>query len=86
VSSTQCLHDVVGEDLVWNSLAGNVLKQRGKDRSLEDLLRQKDHIGGIRVQLPTSSIHFKEWGRKPFPNFIGIHSRRDNGRGEELEA
>jgi len=48
------LHDVV-EDLFWNSLDGNVLKQRGKDRSLEDLLPQKGHIGGIRVQLSTST-------------------------------
>jgi len=55
VSSTQYLHDGVVEDLLWNSFDGNVLKQRGKDRSLEDLLPQKGHIGGIRVQLSTST-------------------------------
>jgi hypothetical protein len=27
VSSTQCLHGAVVEDLLWNSLDGNVLKQ-----------------------------------------------------------
>ena len=54
MSSTQCLHDGVVEDLLWNSLDGNVfLKQRGKDRSLEDLLPQKGQIGGIRIQLST---------------------------------
>jgi len=55
VSSTQCLHDGVVEDLVWNSLDGNVLKQRGKDRSLEGLLPQKGHIGGIMLKLCTST-------------------------------
>ena len=53
MSSTQCLHDGVVEDLVWNSLDGNVLKQRGKDRSLEDVLPQKGHIGGIMLKLST---------------------------------
>jgi len=53
VSSTKCLHDVVVEDLLWNSLDGNVSKQRAKDTSLEDLLPQKGQIGGIRVQLST---------------------------------
>jgi len=48
----QCLHDGVVEDLLWNSLRGNVLKQRGKDRSLEDLLPQKMKIVEIRLQLP----------------------------------
>ena len=38
MSSTKCLHDVVVEDLLWNSLDGNVSKLRAKDRSLEDLL------------------------------------------------
>ena len=33
------------EDLLWNSLEGNVSKQRAKDRSLEDLLPQKGQIG-----------------------------------------
>jgi len=51
VSSTQCLHDVVVEDLLWNSLDGNVLKQLGKDRSLEDLLPQKGQIGGLARRL-----------------------------------
>ena len=50
---TQCLHDVVVEDLLWNSLDGNALKQRGKDRSFEDLLPQKGQIVEIRVQLST---------------------------------
>jgi len=54
VSSAQCLHDDVVEDLLWNSLDGNVLKQRGKDRSLEDALPQKGQIGGMRVQVSTS--------------------------------
>jgi len=49
----KCLYDVVVEDLLWNSLDDTVLKQRGKDRSLEDLLPQKGQIGGIRVQLST---------------------------------
>jgi hypothetical protein len=53
VSSTECLDDVVVEDLLWNSLDGNVSKQRAKDRSLEDLLPQKGQIGAIRVQLST---------------------------------
>ena len=53
MSNTQCLHDVVVEDLLWNSLDGNVLKQRSEDRSLEDLLPKKGQIGGIRVQLST---------------------------------
>ena len=53
MSSTKCLHDVVVEDLLWNSLDGNVSKQRGKDRSLEDLLPQKGQIGGIMLQLST---------------------------------
>jgi len=53
VSSTQCLRDGVVEDLVWNSLDDTVLKQRGIDRSLEDLLPQKGHISRIRVQLST---------------------------------
>ncbi len=53
MSITKCLHDVVFEDLLWNSLDGNVSKQRAKDRSLEDLLPQKGQIGGIRVQLST---------------------------------
>ena len=53
MSSTKCPHDVVVEDLLWNSLDGNVSKQRAKDRSLEDLLPQKGQIGGIRVQLST---------------------------------
>jgi hypothetical protein len=58
VSSAQCLHDGVVEDLLWNSLDGNVfLKQGGKDRSLEDLLPQKGHIGEIRIQLSTSTQH-----------------------------
>ena len=60
MSSTQCLHDVVVEDLLWNSLDGNVLKQRGKDRSLEDLLSQKGQIGGIRLQLSTSTHPLSE--------------------------
>jgi len=55
VSSTQCLHDDVVEDLLWNSLDGNVSKQRGKDRSSKDVLPQKGQIGGIRVQLSTST-------------------------------
>ncbi len=41
------------EDLLWNSLVGNVSKQRAKDRSLENLLPQKGQIGGIRLQLST---------------------------------
>jgi hypothetical protein len=49
-------HDVVVEDLLWNSLEGNALKQQGKDRSLEDVLPQNGHIGRMRVQLSTS-IH-----------------------------
>jgi hypothetical protein len=53
VSNTQCLHDVVVEDLLWNSLDGNVLKRWAKDRFLEDLLPQKGQIGGIRLQLST---------------------------------
>ncbi len=53
MSSTQCLHDVVVEDLLWNSLDDTVLKQRDKDRSLENVLPQKGHIGGIKVQLST---------------------------------
>jgi len=70
VSITQCLHDVVVEDLLWNSLDGNVLKQRAKDRSLEDLLRQKGHIGEIRVQTyppenPASILKNETEG--PFP-------------------
>jgi hypothetical protein len=56
VSSTQCLQGGVVEDFLWNSLDGNVLKQRGKDRSLEDLLPQKGHIGEMRAQL-SPSIH-----------------------------
>jgi len=56
VSSTQCLHDVMVEDLLRNTLDSNVFKQRGKDRSLEDFFSQKEQIGGIRVQLSTS-IH-----------------------------
>jgi len=59
VSSTQCLHVVV-EDLLWNSLRGNVLKQRGKDSSLDDLLSQKGHIGGIRLQISTSTHPLSE--------------------------
>jgi hypothetical protein len=43
--------DVVVEDILWNSLDGNVSKQRGEDNSLQDLLPQKGQIGGIRVQL-----------------------------------
>jgi len=38
--------DGVVEDLLWNSLDGTVLKQRGKDRSLEDLLPQKGKSAG----------------------------------------
>ena len=53
MSSTKCLHDVVVEDLLWNSLEGNVSKQRAKDKSLADLLPQEGQIGGIRVQLST---------------------------------
>jgi len=45
--------DGVVEYLLWNSLDGNVLKQRGKDRSLEDILPQTRQIGGIRVQIST---------------------------------
>jgi hypothetical protein len=48
VSSTQCLHDAVVEDLLWNSLDGNVLKQRVKDGSLEDLLPQMGKLAGCR--------------------------------------
>ena len=44
MSSAQCLHDDVVEDLLWNSLDGNVLKQRGKDRSSEDALPQKGQV------------------------------------------
>jgi hypothetical protein len=44
VSNQNQPHDGVVEDLLWNSLDGNVLKQRGKDRSLEDVLPQKEHI------------------------------------------
>jgi len=47
--------DGVVEDLLWNSLDGTVLKQRGKDRSLEDLLPQKGQIGGMRVRLSPST-------------------------------
>lgn len=46
VSNTKILHDVVVEDLLWNFLDGNVLKQRGKDRSLENLSPQK---GGAKT-------------------------------------
>ena len=49
----KCGHDVVVEDLLWNSLDGNASKQRGKDRSLEDLLPQKGQIAKIRVQIAT---------------------------------
>jgi hypothetical protein len=38
VSSTKLLQDVVVEDFLWNSLDGNVSKQRSKDRFLEDIL------------------------------------------------
>jgi hypothetical protein len=38
VSSTPGLHDVAVEDLLRNSLDGDVLEQLGKDRSLENLL------------------------------------------------
>jgi len=51
----KCLHDVLVEDFLWNSLDGNVLKQRGKGRPLEDLLPQKMQIGGMRVQLSTQT-------------------------------
>ena len=44
LSSTQCLHDVVVEDLLWNSFDGDVSEQRGKDRSSEDVLPQKGQI------------------------------------------
>ena len=60
MSGTQCPHDVVVEDLLWNSLYGNVSKQQGKDRSLDDLLPQKGQIGGIRVHAPKPSLYFKE--------------------------
>ncbi len=53
MSNTKCLHDVVVEDLLWNSLDGNVSKLRAKDSFLEDLLPQKGQIGGIRLQLST---------------------------------
>jgi len=35
---------------------------------------------------PKPNLHFKELGRRPFPDFIGIHSLRDNGRREELRV
>ena len=61
MSSTQYLHDGVVEDLVWNSLDGNVLKQRRKDRSLEDVLRQKGQIAKIRVQIATETDTLLQW-------------------------
>ena len=64
MSSTQCLHDGVVEDLLWNSLDGNVSKQRDKDTSLEDLLPQKGQIGGIRIQLSTSTQPLSDKMRK----------------------
>jgi len=68
VSTTECLHDVVVEDLLWNSLDGNVLKQRGKDRSLVDLLPQKGQIGGIApFRDSLGRITSGEFGNSPEP-------------------
>jgi hypothetical protein len=75
VSSTQCLEDDgVVEDLLWNSLDGNVLKQRGKDRSWEDLLPQKMQIVEIRVQLSASiQPPFKRMRQKALLDTAHLH-------------
>jgi hypothetical protein len=56
VSSTQYLDDVDVEDLLWNSLDGNVLKQRVKDGSLEDLLPQMGKLAGLGFSYPPQPI------------------------------
>jgi len=47
VSSTEFPHDVVVEDLLWNSLDGNVSNQRANKMFFADLLPRKRQIGGI---------------------------------------
>ena len=68
VSSTKLLHDVVVEDLLWNSLIGNVSKQRAKDTPLEDLVLQKKQIEGITGQAYPSKLsrRFKNYAENPF--------------------
>ena len=53
MSSTKCLHDVVVEDLLWNSLDDNVSERPAKRQFFGDLLSQKGIIGGIRANLST---------------------------------
>jgi hypothetical protein len=58
VSNTKILHDVVVEDLLWNFLDGNVLKQRGKDRSLENLSPQKGGAKTVTFWGRSKALHF----------------------------
>jgi hypothetical protein len=48
---------------------------------------KRGKLAGLRYSYPLKPIlHFKELDRRPFPNFTGIHSLRDNVGREELRV